>query len=182
VDAGNISFGQGVAVSAIQMVAAASAIANDGLYMKPHIVQKIIDANGRTVKAFEPEPVRQVISAQSARTVRKIMQSVVTEGGTGQKAALSGYSVGGKTGTAQKVSEEGGYAKDRFVSSFIGFAPVEDPEAVILVVIDEPRTRHYGGTVAAPAFRKIAHGTLQYRKVIPTVASKELHIAAISKE
>jgi len=182
VDAGSISFGQGIAVSAIQLVAAASAIANDGLYMKPHIVHKIIDDSGRTVKIFKPEQVRQVISAKSARIVRKIMQSVVAKGGTGQKAALSGYSVGGKTGTAQKVSVDGGYAKDRFVSSFIGFVPVENPEAVILVVIDEPKTHHYGGTVAAPAFRKIAHGTLQYRKVIPTIASKKLRIAAISKE
>lgn len=182
VDAGAISFGQGISVSAIQMVAAASAIANDGLYMKPRIVKSIIDSNGRTVKTFEPEPVRQVISSQTARIVRNIMQSVVTEGGTGVKAALSGYSVGGKTGTAQKVSENGGYAKNRYVSSFIGFAPVEKPEAVILVVIDEPTRDHYGGLVAAPAFRKIANGTLQYRKVMPTVASKELRIAAISKE
>jgi cell division protein FtsI (penicillin-binding protein 3) len=182
VDAGNISFGQGIAVSAIQLAAAASAIANDGLYMKPHIVQSVIDASGRTVKIFEPEPVRQVISAKSARIVRRIMQSVVAKGGTGQKAALSGYSVGGKTGTAQKASENGGYAKDRFVSSFVGFVPVENPEAVILVVIDEPKTHHYGGTVAAPAFRKIANGTLQYRKVIPTIASKELRMAAIHEE
>ena len=182
VDAGSIAFGQGIAVSAIQLVAAASAIANDGLYMKPHIVQSIIDADGRTVKTFEPEAVRHVISVQAARTVRKIMQSVVTEGGTGQKAALAGYSVGGKTGTAQKISKNGGYAKDRFIASFIGFTPVEDPQAVILVVIDEPTKRHYGGTVAAPVFRKIAHATLQYRKVIPTVASKELRLAAISKE
>jgi cell division protein FtsI (penicillin-binding protein 3) len=182
VDAGSISFGQGIAVSAIQLVAAASAIANDGLYMKPHIVQSIMDADGRTVKTFEPEAVRQVISAQTARTVRKIMQSVVTEGGTGQKAALAGYSVGGKTGTAQKISEKGGYAKDRFIASFIGFTPVEDPETVILVVIDEPTKRHYGGTVAAPVFRKIAHATLQYRKVIPTVASKKLRLAAFHEE
>jgi cell division protein FtsI (penicillin-binding protein 3) len=182
VDAGNISFGQGIAVSAIQLAAAASAIANDGLYMKPHIVQRIIDTSGRTVRIFEPEPVRQVISAKSARIVRKIMQSVVAKGGTGQKAALSGYSVGGKTGTAQKVSVNGGYAKDRFVSSFVGFVPVENPEAVILVVIDEPKKHHYGGTVAAPAFRKIANGTLQYRKVIPKIAGKELRIAAIGKE
>jgi cell division protein FtsI (penicillin-binding protein 3) len=182
VDAGSISFGQGIAVSAIQLVAAASAIANDGLYMKPHMVQSIIDADGRTVKTFKPEVVRRVISAQTAWTVRKIMQSVVTEGGTGQKAALAGYSVGGKTGTAQKISENGGYAKDRFIASFIGFTPVEDPQAVILVVIDEPTKRHYGGTVAAPVFRKIAHATLQYRKVTPTVASKDLRLAAFRKE
>lgn len=182
VDAGAISFGQGISVSAIQLVAAAAAIANDGLYMKPHIVQSIVDSDGHIVKTIEPEPVRQVVSAQTARTVRKIMQSVVTKGGTGQQAALAGYSVGGKTGTAQKVSEEGGYAKDRYVSSFIGFAPAETPEAVILVVIDEPKSRHYGGVVAAPAFRKIANGTLQYRKVMPTVAGEELRIAAISKE
>lgn len=182
VDAGAISFGQGISVSAIQMVAAAAAIANDGLYMKPYIVQRIIDSDGHITDEFQPHAVRRVISAQSARTVRKIMQSVVAQGGTGQKAALAGYSVGGKTGTAQKVSEDGGYAKGRYVSSFIGFAPAEKPEAVILVVIDEPKTRHYGGIVAAPAFRKIANETLQYRKVTPTMAGEELRIAAISKE
>jgi cell division protein FtsI (penicillin-binding protein 3) len=110
------------------------------------------------------------------------MQSVVSQGGTGQKAALTGYTVGGKTGTAQKVSKEGGYSKDRYVSSFIGFAPADKPEAVILVVIDEPRKRHYGGIVAAPAFRKIANGTLQYRKVMPTVATEKMRIAVINKE
>lgn len=182
VDAGAISFGQGISVSAIQLVAAAAAIANDGLYMKPYIVQNITDADGHIVKTFEPEPVQRVVSAQTARIVRDMLKGVVSEGGTGQQAALSGYAIGGKTGTAQKVGTEGGYAKDLFVSSFIGFAPADEPEAVILVVIDEPKTRHYGGVVAAPAFRKIANGTLQYRKVMPTVAGKELRIAAISKE
>ncbi|MFC1859934.1 penicillin-binding transpeptidase domain-containing protein, partial [Thermodesulfobacteriota bacterium] len=96
-----ISFGQGISVSAIQLVAAASTIANDGVLMKPYIVQAITDANGRFVRKIGPRPVRRVISEQTARAVRQIMESVIGEGGTGINAELLGYSACGKTGTAQ---------------------------------------------------------------------------------
>jgi len=123
IDTGAISFGQGISVSAIQLIEAASAIANDGLLMKPMLIKMITDRKGRVVEGFSPEPVRRVVSSHSAATVRRILKTVITEGGTGVNAALEGYSVCGKTGTAQKIDESGTYAKGRYLSSFLGFAP-----------------------------------------------------------
>jgi cell division protein FtsI (penicillin-binding protein 3) len=165
IDAAAISFGQGISVSAIQLATAASAIANNGILMKPYIVQAITDMNGRIIKNSSPCNVRRVISPETALTVRRIMKSVITNGGTGVNANLDGYSVCGKTGTAQKTDEKGKYAKGKYVASFIGFAPAEKPEVTILVIIDEPQKQHYGGIVAAPAFGKIAYETLNYMNV-----------------
>ena len=95
------------------------------------------------------------------------MQTVTTEGGTGVNAALEGHSVCGKTGTAQKIGKNGGYANGKYVSSFLGFVPSEHPKVAILVVIDEPKRQHYGGTVAAPAFKNIAQKTLAYMNISP---------------
>ena len=171
IDMANIAFGQGVAASAIQLVTAASAIANDGVMMKPYLVQAITDPDGRIIKNTTPKPIRRVISAHTARVVRKIMASVVDEGGTGTRAALANYTVGGKTGTAQKIDPSGSYSRKRFIASFIGFAPVDAPRVVVLVSIDEPMKRHYGGTVAAPAFKKITQATLSYLFSAPPDAS-----------
>ena len=167
IDAGAISFGQGIAVSAIQMAAATSAIANDGILMKPYIVHTIRDKNGNLIKQIEPRTVRRVVSIKTARTINRIMQTVTTPGGTGVKAALDGYKVGGKTGTAQKVGRNGTYAKGKYVASFIGFVPADAPAATILVVIDEPRGKIYGGTIAGPAFKQVAHETLNYLNISP---------------
>lgn len=166
IDAGTIAFGQGVSVSAIQLVTAASAIANGGILMKPHLVQAITDANGQIVKKIDTTPVRRAISTETARTVRQMMKEVITTGGTGVNAAIEGYTVCGKTGTAQKIVN-GAYARGKYVSSFIGFVPADYPEAVILVVVDEPQKRYYGGTVAAPAFKRIALETLGYYNIPP---------------
>ncbi len=162
IDAANIAFGQGVAVSAIQLTAAVAALANDGVLMRPYLVQAIADQDGRLLKNMTPKPGRKVVSTRTARTVRSMMAAVVEEGGTGVQAAMAHYSVGGKTGTAQKVEPTGGYSSKRFISSFVGLAPVEQPKAVVLVVLDEPRKKHYGGTVAAPAFRQIMRAALSY--------------------
>jgi cell division protein FtsI (penicillin-binding protein 3) len=167
IDTGAISFGQGISVSAIQLIAAVSSIANDGDLMKPYIVKAITDGNGRLVENFRPRKVRSVISHETARTIKRIMQTVITEGGTGVKAAMEGYAVCGKTGTAQKISKSGGYADNDYVASFVGFAPAEDPRVAILVVVDEPQEEYYGGTVAAPAFKRIAYETLNYLNVPP---------------
>ncbi|RJP76777.1 MAG: penicillin-binding protein 2 [Desulfobacteraceae bacterium] len=167
IDFGAISFGQGISVSAIQLITAVSAIANDGILMKPYIVQAITDGNGRLVENFRPQKVRSVISHETAGTMKKIMQTVTTEGGTGVAAALDGYTVCGKTGTAQKVHKNGGYAEHNYVASFIGFAPAEDPRVAVLVVIDEPQEEHYGGIVAAPPFKRITYETLSYLNVPP---------------
>lgn len=167
IDAGTISFGQGISVSALQLATAASAIANEGVLMKPYIVQAITDHNGRLIKSFEPRIVRRVVSEKTARTLVRIMKTVITKGGTGVKAAIEGYSVCGKTGTAQKIDENGEYSDGKFISSFVGFAPAENSEVVILVVIDEPQEKHYGSIVAAPVFRKIAHKILSYMNISP---------------
>ncbi len=166
IDAGTIAFGQGISVSAVQLITATSAIANGGILMKPHLVQAVTDTNGQIIKRIEPAPVRRVISSETARTIRLMMKEVVTTGGTGVNAALEGYAVCGKTGTAQKT-EHGAYARGKYVSTFIGFVPADHPEAVILVIVDEPQKKYYGGTVAAPAFKRIALETLGYLNVAP---------------
>ena len=167
IDAGTISFGQGISVSALQLISATSAIANKGVLMKPYIVQAITDQNGQLIKSFSPRKVKRVISEKTARTLAIIMKTVITEGGTGVNAALEGYSVCGKTGTAQKINDQGKYARGKYVSSFIGFLPEKMPKAVILVVIDEPEEQHYGSIVAAPVFKKIAQKTLNYMNIRP---------------
>ncbi|MDL1967678.1 MAG: penicillin-binding protein 2 [Deltaproteobacteria bacterium] len=169
IDAGAIAFGQGVAVSALQLITAASAIANNGILMAPYIVQAITDQNGRLIKSSSPRMVRRVVSLETARSVKKIMASVTTEGGTGVNAALESYSVCGKTGTAQKIDEKGTYSDEKYTASFLGFIPAEDPEITVLVVIDEPKGKHYGSIVAAPAFKKIAYETVNYMNIPLTV-------------
>lgn len=164
-DLATIAFGQGVSASAIQLVTAVSAVANGGLLMKPYLVERITDDSGRELQAFQPQVVRRVISADTAGTVTRMMEGVVAAGGTGTKAAIEGFRVAGKTGTAQKVDPVSkGYSATKRTASFIGFVPADKPLLTILVVIDEPTTSPYGGVVAAPAFREIAFNTLCYLK------------------
>lgn len=162
-DIANISFGQGVSVTPIQLVTSFSAIANGGYMVKPYMVKDILDRDGKVIKRNQPQILRKVISGDTAARITEILRDVVTEGGTGTAAALNGYDVAGKTGTAQKVSEGGrGYAGGKHVASFIGFVPAQSPELVVLVAIDEPVGVQYGGVVAAPAFRAIAETSLRY--------------------
>lgn len=168
IDMAAISFGQGVSVSAIQLLNSACAIANDGILMKPYIVQAITDQNGRLLKSFGPVRIRRAVSSGTARIVRHIMESVVNEGGTGVNAKIEGYSACGKTGTAQKTDNNIRYSDKKYLSSFIGFAPAEKPALAILVIIDEPQKNYYGGIVAAPVFKKIAGETLNYMNIPPT--------------
>ncbi len=177
VDAGTIAFGQGVAVTGLQLVSAVAALANDGMMMRPYIVQAVTDPNGRPVRTITPKAVRQVVSTDTARSVRHIMRTVITPGGTGIKADLKGYSVSGKTGTAQKIDKSGRYAADRFVASFVGFAPTKQPALAVLVVIDEPQGAFYGGQVAAPAFKQIVQKALSYLNISPSDGVQELRVA-----
>jgi cell division protein FtsI (penicillin-binding protein 3) len=166
-DALAICFGQGVSVSALQLTAGVCAVANDGVLMKPYLVQAMM-RKGRLVRSFSPTKMRRVVSSDTARSLTSMLERVVGKGGTGQKAALRGYRVAGKTGTAQKVDPETrGYASDKHVAIFAGFVPAKDPAIVVLVVVDEPKKHYYGGVVAAPAFRRIARETLQYLKIPP---------------
>ncbi len=164
-DLATISFGQGVSTTAIQLVSAVSAIANGGLLMKPYLVESITDGSEQELQHFDPQTVRRVISAETAATVTKMMNSVTEKGGTGTNAAIEGFKVAGKTGTAQKVDPVSkGYSASKRTASFVGFVPSDKPLLTILIVIDEPKTSPYGGVVAAPAFREIAFNSLCYLK------------------
>lgn len=176
VDLATISFGQGVSTTSIQLVAAMSAVANGGLLVKPHLVEKITDENGNILQQFSPETRQRVISPEIASEVAKMMEGVTIEGGTGSAAAVEGFRVAGKTGTAQKVDPvTRGYSVDKRTASFIGFVPADRPRLTILVVIDEPKTSPYGGVVAAPAFSAIALQSLCYLKVPPDKNERTKH-------
>ena len=170
VDLATISFGQGVTLSAIQLVSAMSAVANGGNLMRPYLVERILDDNGTVVQQFEPQVLRRVISIETAQKVTKMMETVTSSGGTGTKAALEGYRVAGKTGTAQKVDPvTHAYSPSKRIGSFVGFVPADKPKLTIAVIIDEPQGVKYGGVVAAPAFRGIAQSSLAYLKIQPNM-------------
>lgn len=163
-----IAFGQGIAVTGIQMVAALSAIANGGLLMRPQVVERITDERGKVIQSFRPEVVRRVISEETSKKVIALLKATTEKGGTGEQAVPLGYEVAGKTGTAQKVDGLlGSYSEDKFISGFIGFGPVEEPKIVVLVVIDEPKGSTYGGVVAAPVFKAIVEKVLPLLNVLP---------------
>jgi cell division protein FtsI (penicillin-binding protein 3) len=161
---GAISFGQEVGVTSIQILNAINVIANGGYRVRPTLVDRIIDENGDLVSITTPERVR-LISPQTAEAVSSAFEGVVLRG-TGRKAALEGYRAAGKTGTAQKIVD-GRYSPSKYVSSFIGFAPLPHPRLTILVQIDEPKGSHYGGDVSAPFFQKIAQESLLQLRVPP---------------
>ncbi|PKM80640.1 MAG: stage V sporulation protein D [Firmicutes bacterium HGW-Firmicutes-14] len=168
-----ISIGQSISVTPIQLITAVSALANDGLLMKPRLVNKITDSSGKVVRTEEPEPVRQVVSKSTARQLAGILEKVVNSG-TGRNAYLEGFRVAGKTGTAQKAGP-GGYVEGRYVASFAGFAPADDPQVAILVVIDEPQGGiYYGGQIAAPVFKNLAKDILRYLNVTPELSEEEI--------
>ncbi len=168
IDLAAISFGQGLSVTPIQIATAMSAIANGGLLMEPYLVEKITDADGKTIMHRLPEVRRRVISEKTAKIVRDMMISVTEPGGTGTRAALLGYRVAGKTGTAQKVDTvTGGYSPDKRVSSFIGFVPADNPALVLSITVDEPKGKTYGGLVAAPVFARVASQALSHLNILP---------------
>jgi cell division protein FtsI (penicillin-binding protein 3) len=163
----SIAMGQEIGVTPLQLVTAISAVANGGRLMKPYVVSEIRDAGGHLVGRIEPHVRRQPISAATARTVTDILEGVVTMG-TGRKAAVSGYRVAGKTGTAQKIDPRtGAYSSSLLMGSCVGYVPAEDPRLAIVVVIDEPKTEAWGGVVAAPVFRRIAEQVLPHLGVSP---------------
>ncbi|MEJ2472762.1 MAG: penicillin-binding protein 2 [Desulfobacterales bacterium] len=176
-DTSAISFGHGMAASPLQLVTAVSAIANNGVLMKPYLVAAVTDQNNQIVQSFPPHVVRRVVSESTARKISAILKTVVAEGGTGTQAALQGFSVGGKTGTAKKIGPDGTYSDDDYIASFVGFTPVDNPAITVLIIINEPRKQYYGGVVAAPAFRRIAQETLNYLNVHPDIRDGQLAAA-----
>jgi cell division protein FtsI (penicillin-binding protein 3) len=161
---GNVPIGQGIAVTPIQMAAAYSVVANHGVWVRPHLVDHVLGARRLRIHA------RRVLTRTVAAELNAMLQNVVTEG-TGTNAAVSGYKVAGKTGTAQKPDAYGGYSTNAYVASFVGMVPASHPKLVILVTVDEPQGAIWGGVVAAPAFAKIAAYDLQYLEVPPDADS-----------
>ena len=172
VDLGTISMGQGIGVTPLQMITAVGMIANGGTWIPPRVVEQV--RSDRISRSPSPSQAgeRRVLRRETAETIKEMMRLVVAEG-TGRKARLRGFSAAGKTGTAQKVDESGRYSHTRFIASFVGFAPVDDPALSIVVLIDEPRGLYYGGQVAAPVFKQIAEKTLNYLSVPPDQPRQE---------
>ncbi len=161
-----IPMGQGIAVTRLQMTLAMCVLANDGWLMRPMLVNRLEDRNGNVVQQYFPQRMRQVITESADKLVVEALKTVVSPEGTAPGAAMKDYTVAGKTGTAQKV-ENGTYAEHKFVSSFIGFFPADDPQLCISVVMDEPKEGYYGGQVCGPVFKEIAERCASYLNIPP---------------
>ena len=162
VDAATIAFGQGISVTAIQLITALSTIANQGVLMKPFVVRGLMDRKGKLVQAYHPTVVRRVVSPETAKKLTNIMTDVVgAEDGTGKHARIVNVAVAGKTGTSQKFDfARHVYSSERVKTSFMGFFPADDPQVAILVILDEPQRDRWGGVAAAPVFRDIGEQIL----------------------
>jgi len=171
----SMSIGQEIGTTPLQVLTAIAAVANGGVRVQPRIVEKVVDAKGNTIYVPpQAAPVR-VISEKTAAVLNEILKAVVARG-TGAHAALAEHIVAGKTGTGQKAGR-GGYG-DKVIASFGGYVPADRPRLAILVVVDEPKTAEYGGTVAAPAFKEIAESTLRYLNVAPSVPARTIDLGA----
>ncbi len=173
----SIAFGQEIGVTPLQMLTAVNAISASGYLMRPFLVREIRSPEGERVESFSPEPIRRVVRQETAARLTELLIGVV-ESGTGQRAAIPGYRIAGKTGTAQKASPGGGgYSKTEFIASFVGFAPAERPELSAIVVLDAPSGEHSGGTVAASVFARIMERSLRYLGVPSQAPEARLAVA-----
>ena len=165
-DVATMAIGQGVAVTPIQVLRAICAIANGGELLQPYIVKKIVAADGSTIREGQKKVVRNVMTEQVARQMRAMMEMVVSEGG-GKTAAIKGYRIAGKTGTAEKLAEGGGYAAGQYIASFVGFVPADKPRYAMLVMLDTPQGAFYGSQVSAPIFRDTLQQILVAKGIQP---------------
>jgi len=163
---GAIPMGQEITITPIQLACAISVIANDGNLVRPRIVRAVQDKRGEVIRSFEPTTVRRVFSEETAAMMKDILSGVVTDG-TGRLAEVEDYRVAGKTGTSQKIEPNGTYSHSRFIASFIGFAPVDDPRIAVVVILDEPKPFYFGGVVAAPVFKRVIQSVLRYLEIKP---------------
>ena len=169
---GSIAMGQEVGVTPVQMAAAYGVLANGGTWVKPHLVREMRAPDGTVLFQAKPEA-RPALKSETAAALRGMMEGVTLHG-TARKAQLDGYSAAGKTGTAQKIDPKThAYSATKYIGSFVGFAPVNNPAVVIIVVIDEPRGAYHGGDVAAPVFRQIAEDILPELSVTPDIQIKD---------
>lgn len=180
VDLASKGYGYGVLLTPIQLVGAYSAIANGGYLMQPHLVDRIEYASGKVEKKAKPQKIRRVLKESTTEQMKEILEYVVVEG-SGKRAQIPGYGVAGKTGTAEKVSKEGGYAKRLHVVSFCGFTPIKDPRFTILIILDNPKKYTFGGTAAAPIFKQVAEGLLTMYGVAPDQPEKLVQADAKKK-
>ncbi|GMA99864.1 penicillin-binding transpeptidase domain-containing protein [Pelosinus sp. IPA-1] len=168
-DVATMSIGQSIAVTPLQLITAVSAIANEGVLLKPHIIKEIRNADGSIDQEVTTQTVRQAITPETARILTGLMEKVVSEGG-GKKAFVKGYRFAGKTGTAEKLQDNGsGYSAGRYVASFVGFGPVEDPQVAVLVVLDDPQGVYYGGEIAAPIAGEILGQIMRHLAIYPQI-------------
>jgi cell division protein FtsI (penicillin-binding protein 3) len=172
-----MAIGQEIAATPLQVLRAGAIIANGGNSVEPRLVDRIVDSTGKTIYRPPVSPPRRVISERTAAVLNEILKQVVARG-TGRDAALDEHVAAGKTGTAQKAGR-GGYLPDKYIASFVGYVPADRPRLAILVVVDEPKGVHYGGTVAAPAFREIAEGALRYLRVAPSVPGRVITMGRV---
>lgn len=181
IDLATSSFGQTFQITPIQLITAISAVANGGKLMTPHIVKEVLDGDGNVVQSFEKEPVRQVISEETSKRLCAILESVVSQG-TGKNAYLPGYRVAGKTGTSEKKAKQALTGRnDLRISSFAAFAPADDPQVAILILLDEPTVYPVtGGVTAAPVVRKVLEETLPYLGVEPVYSELEMSAKEVS--
>ncbi|MCH4187828.1 MAG: PASTA domain-containing protein [Megasphaera sp.] len=179
VDTAVMAIGQGTAVTPLQMVQAFGGLANGGHMMKPFIIKEIDNPDGSIYKKTEPQEAGQPISTETSRTISKYMAEEISSGG-GQNAKIEGYEFCGKTGTAQRLNKEGtGYAEGQYIGSFVGFGPLEDPQFVVLIVVDNPSGVYYGAQVAAPVFKEMMTDIVRFKGLRPT---NEAHTNQIAKK
>jgi cell division protein FtsI/penicillin-binding protein 2 len=167
-----LPMGHGIAVTRMQMTMTMCAMANDGLMMRPMLVDRLLERDGKVAVKYSAQPARQVIGSEAARSMVQALKTVAREGGTAPKAAMEHYTVAGKTGTAQKAGR-GGYMPGKYVSSFIGFLPADKPEICIGIFFDEPHNGYYGGVTAAPVFKRVGERAAAYLGLVPDVKTGE---------
>lgn len=171
IELATMSYGHGINLTMMQLARTISAIVNGGQLIEPQIVKSIIDSDGNVVQSFEPSVIKQVISKETSDQVRLLLESSVLHGG-GKNAYIEGIRIGGKSGTSLKLTENG-YVDDIVVVSFVGIAPIEDPQYVVLVVVDEPKDQFLGGAVAAPIVKNILEDIFRYKNIALDVTLKE---------
>ena len=171
VNLATLSYGHSIAVTPMQLITAVSAIANGGDLLKPKILKQVLNTDGGIVEEFNTETIRKVISKETSDTMLSLLETVVSEG-SGSKAYIPGYKIGGKTGTAQKV-EDGVYKQGAYIASFVAVAPIDNPKIAMLVVVDEPSGTYYGGSVAAPVAKSVLEDTFNYLEIPPEFTKEE---------
>ena len=171
VELATISYGHGINLTMIQMIRTMSALVNGGYLLEPQVVSEVIDQDGEVVTTFEKKVISQIISEETSAHIRTLLESAVKSGG-GKKAYIEGIRVGGKSGTSQKFTENG-YEDEVVVVSFVGIAPIDDPQYVVLVVVDEPKDEFLGSLVAAPIVKNILEDIMRYKNIVPNVTEEK---------